>query len=109
MKKMLIPVVTAGLMIVLSSISATALAVGGSGGLCNDLLTDLKCVGRGGGSVAPGSGGGGGGGAFKCTDIDCFSGYTSGGSGGKNHGNSDGTISSGGEGGRYWCNNDVEN
>jgi hypothetical protein len=99
MKKMLIPVVAAGLLLALSSVSATALTIGGSGGNCDDLLGELKCVGGGGGSVAPGSGGGGGGEAFNCTDTDCFSGYTSGGSGGRNHRNSDGTISPGGEGG----------
>ena len=99
MKKMLIPVVAAGLLLALSSVSATALARGG----CDDLLGDMQCAG------GEGSKGGGGGGLFKCTDTDCFSGYHSGGSGGRNHRNSDGTISPGGEGGRYWCNNDVEN
>jgi hypothetical protein len=105
---MLIPVVAAGLLIALSSVGATAFAVGGSGGNCDDLLTDMKCVGGGGGSVAPGSGGGSGS-AFICADIDCFSGYTNGGGGGSDNRNSDGTVSPGGQGGRYYCNNDVEN
>jgi hypothetical protein len=107
MKKMLIPVVAAGLLIALSSISATALAVGGSGGKCDDLLADLKCVGGGGGSLAPGSGGGSGS-AFICVDTDCFSGYTSGGGAGSDNRNSDGTVSPGGQGGRVFCDNDVE-
>ena len=71
MKKMLIPVVAAGLLLALSSVSATALARGG----CDDLLGDMQCAG------GEGSKGGGGGGLFKCTDTDCFSGYHSGGSG----------------------------
>ncbi len=106
MKKMLTPVIAAGLLLALSSVSATALAVGGSGGKC-DLLADLKCVGGDGGSLAPGSGGGSGS-AFICVDTDCFSGYVSGGGGGSDNRNSDGTVSPGGHGGRLFCDNDVE-
>ena len=100
MKKMLIPVVAAGLLLALSSVSATALARGG----CDDLLGDMQCAGGEGSRQAEAEAE-----SLNVRILTVLAATTAVGSGGRNHRNSDGTISPGGEGGRYWCNNDVEN
>lgn len=102
MKKLLIPVFATGLLLALTSLSGTALAVGGSGGPCN-IAEDGTCSGGVGGSAGQGSGSGGGtGGHFTCTSDFCFSGTLSGGGGAGGH-LSDGTTFGGGNGGKLTC------